>query len=225
VSKPVAQQLRLDLRSEPPKGAEDFVVSPSNLDAVRMVEAWPHWRAGCLVLVGPADCGKTHLAGVWRERVGAVEAAAQPLAALVGRPVLMEDADGGFDDERLFHLIEMAAQSGGGLLLTARRPPVEWLTRLPDLRSRLNALPVAEISAPDDTVLEALLRRFFDARHITPPADLFAYLLPRMTRSAPAAKALVARIDDEALVRGVAVSRALARQILEIDAETGELFP
>lgn len=206
-------------------GSEDFVVSRSNLDAVRMLEAWPHWRAGCLVLVGPAGCGKSHLAGVWRGRVGAVESGLAPAAGDPDSPVLWEDADRGFDDQRMFHLIERAAHPGAGLLLTARRPPMEWPCALPDLRSRLNALPVAEIGAPDDTVLEALLRRFFDARHIRPQADLFAYLLARMERSAEAAQALVARIDDEALARGVAVSRVLARQILEIDGDTGELFP
>ena len=201
------------------------MVSPANAAAVQALDAWPDWRAGCLVLVGPEACGKTHLATVWEQEAGAVRADAAPLADLRGKPVLLENADRGVADETLFHLIEMAAVHGGGLLMTARAPPVEWPSALPDLRSRLNALPVAEIGPPDDTVLEGALRRFFEARHITPAEEIYPYLLARMERSVPRAFDLVAMLDDAALERGQAVSRALARQILEIDGETPDLFP
>jgi chromosomal replication initiation ATPase DnaA len=222
---PPAKQLRLDLGRTPPLERADFVVSPANLDAVRMIDSWPDWRAGCLTLVGPEACGKTHLATVWAREVGAVAAGSAPLTELRGRPVLLENAERGVSDETLFHLIEMAHEPGGGLLMTSRLLPLAWSCDLPDLRSRLNALPVAQIAAPDDMVLEGALRRFFEARHITPAEEIYPYLLARMERSVPRAWDLVAMLDDAALERGQAVSRSLARQILEIDSETPDLFP
>ncbi|MDB5430701.1 MAG: DnaA-related protein [Caulobacter sp.] len=222
---PPPRQLRFDLGRAPPLERDDFVVSPANLEAVRMLDAWPEWRAGCLTLVGPEACGKTHLASIWAAETGAVRAGSAPLSELRGRPVLLEGAERGVDDETLFHLIEMAAEPGGGLLMTSRLLPLAWSSDLPDLRSRLNALPVAQIDAPDDRVLEGALRRFFEARHITPAEEIYPYLLARMERSVPRAWELVAMLDDAALERGQAVSRALARQILEIDGETPDLFP
>ena len=192
------------------------------------------WHAGSLALVGPEGSGKSHLARVWATDTGAAVlhglALARPNAAdltpaLVGRPVLLEDADRTKDDELLFHLINMAGEDGGALLLTARTPPSAWPASLPDLRSRLNAMTVAELPPPDDVILEGVLRKLFRERNIKPGDDLIAYLLKRIERSGPAALAIVDRLDDAAAEgEQRAVSRALARQFLEIDGETPDLF-
>ncbi len=221
------RQLRLQLNRAPGHGRDEFVVSASNAEAVRRVEAWPAWHGGALALVGPAGSGKTHLAKMWRARSGAVEigpdASLEALAGLQGRPVLMEEAGRG-DPETLFHLINMAAQPGGGLLLTSREPPGAWPATLPDLRSRLNALSVAELGPPDDDVLEGVLKKFFRERNIRPLNDVFPYLVRRMERSVPVALALVEKLDEAADAEHRPVSRALARQILEEGGETGDLF-
>ncbi len=145
----------------------DFVFSDTNREAIEALDAWPAWHGGCLALVGPEGVGKTHLALAWAAQVGAgvlQSADASPgldLTPLQGRPVLFEDADRGAPDDVLFHLINMAGAAGGGLLLTARTAPSAWPAALPDLRSRLNALPVAELPPPDDAMLEGVLRQIF----------------------------------------------------------------
>jgi chromosomal replication initiation ATPase DnaA len=226
----VTRQLRLELRRSIPLRRKDFVVSPTNAEAVRAIDGWRQWHAGALALVGPEGAGKTHLARIWAKEAGAVVVcrktlATLDLATLEGRPVLFEDAGRPAEDELLFHLINMAGTDGGALLLTARTPPAEWPAALPDLRSRLNALNVAELPAPDDIILEGVLRKLFRERNIEPGDDLIAYLMRRIERSGPAARAIVDRLD-EAAAEGEqrAVSRALARQFLEIDDETPDLF-
>ena len=138
--------------------------------------------------------------------------------------MLIDDADAWIGDDALFHLINMAGEPGGGLLLTSRTPPVEWTADLPDLRSRLNALPVAELEAPDDAILQGALQKFFRERNIRPTEDVLPYLMRRIERSIPRARDIVARLDEAADAEQRPVSRALARQILEIDDETGDLF-
>jgi len=224
------RQLRLDLRGTAPFRRDDFIVSPANAEALRAMDAWPNWHGGCLTLVGPSGSGKSHLAQSWAAQANAAilpaaDPVAEPaLARLAGRPVLVEDADRGADDELLFHLINMAGARGGGLLLTARRAPSSWPTALPDLRSRLNALPVAELLPPDDAVLSAALGKFFRERNIRPAEDLIPYLLARIERSIPRARAFVAALDETADAEQRPVSRALARRILENEAAGGELF-
>src|ERR1700752_4190989 len=106
----MARQLRLELRRQALYRREDFIISPTNSAAVQALDAWPHWHAGCLALVGPAGSGKSHLARAWARRAHAVvldAGAGKPLAVVDeqdGRPLLIENADQGAPDEPLFHL-------------------------------------------------------------------------------------------------------------------------
>jgi chromosomal replication initiation ATPase DnaA len=222
----MTRQLRLKLRRPVSYTREDFVVGPSNAQAIAALDAWPRWHGGAMVLTGPQGVGKTHLARLWAARAGAaiLDRETPQIEAAAGRPALVEDVDRGIDGEALFHLINMAAHEGGGLLLTARAAPAAWSAELPDLRSRLNALQVAEIEEPDDEVLEGVLRKFFRERSIRPPKEVFPYLLRRMERSIPYARELVKRLDEIADDEQRPISRALARQILEDDTENLDLF-
>jgi chromosomal replication initiation ATPase DnaA len=204
---------------------EGFIVSPSNVEAVAALDAWPAWPGGLLALVGPEGSGKTHLAQVWARRAGAATIARgdPDIAAFRGRPVLLEDTDRWSDDESLFHLINMAGP-GGGLLLTGRLTPRAWRTSLPDLRSRLGAMPTAQIEPPDDLVLDGVLRKFFRERNIRPPDDVMAYLVKRIERSVPSARDVVCRIDELADAERRDITRALAREVLEPEDRTLGLF-
>jgi chromosomal replication initiation ATPase DnaA len=213
----MARQLRLSLGREGLPSFDEFARGPSNADAAAAVEAWPAWRGGCLALIGPKGAGKSHLARAWAAAAQALvlDAQAPDVTAAEGRPVLLEDVDRGCPGEALFHLINLADREGGGLLVTARTRPAAWPTGLPDLRSRLNALPVVEIAPPDDEVLEGVLRKFFRDRHIRPPEAVYPYLLARISRSIPDAEEIVRRLDDAGDAGFRPVTRVLARQILE----------
>lgn len=212
-----ARQLSLRLASPPVFTRAAFVTSRANELALALIEAWPAWPGGALALVGPEGAGKTHLATLWAVKAGAAHYEAG--ASTDGRPLLVENADE-IGDEALFHLINRAP-TDGGLLLTARTRPSSWPAALPDLRSRLNALTVAEIGEPDDALLIAVLEALFREKHIRAAPDLYEFLLRRMERSVTAARALVARLDEAAAEQGRPVNRLLAREVLE---ETADLF-
>jgi chromosomal replication initiation ATPase DnaA len=223
------RQLRLDLAQPEALAGSDFVTSPTNAAARAALDAWPDWANRALVLVGPEGSGKSHLAGDWAGRAAALPVPAAGLAALdfealADRPVVVDDADLAEHGEALFHLINRAAAGGGGLLLTARTRPSQWETALPDLRSRLNALAVAELGEPDDVVLAGVLQKLFRARNIRPSDDLLPYLVKRIERSVPRARDIVARLDELADEERRAVTRALARRILDGEDDTPDLF-
>jgi len=213
----MARQLRLKLERDRLASLDEFVRGASNIDAATAVERWPDWLGGCLALVGPQGAGKSHLARAWAQAAQAlvVQAPVTDLTLSTGHPVLLEDADRGVPDEALFHLINVAARDGGGLLLTTRTRPSSWGTALPDLRSRLNALPVVEIAPPDDAVLEGVLRKFFRDRNIRAPLEIYPYLLARMNRSIPDAAEIVRRLDEAGDEGFRPITRVLAREVLE----------
>jgi chromosomal replication initiation ATPase DnaA len=218
----MVQQLRLGLQQHVAPTRAAFVEGASNAQAIAALDAWPRWPGGCLVLVGPEGVGKSHLAQAWAHAAGAALLDREgPGLDAAGGPVLLEDVDRGAPDEALFHLINVAGRDGAGLLMTARARPAAWAAALPDLRSRLNALFVAEIEPPDDVVLEGVLRKFFRERSIRPPQEVYPYLLRRMPRSIPQAQEVVRRIDEAA--EGP-ISRLLARAVLEDEDENLDLF-
>ena len=214
------RQLTFDLPPRVRLGEGDFFVAPSNERAWEMVLGAVPWPAGKLALIGPEGAGKSHLAGLWAAREGARVLAADDLDGadpVEGGAVLVEDADRLPEEreEALFHLHNRLARGGGRLLLTARTAPGRWDIALPDLQSRIEATAAARIDPPDEMLLTALLAKLFADRQLAPARDVIPYLVPRMERSHAAACALVEALDRAALRERRAITRALARQVMD----------
>jgi chromosomal replication initiation ATPase DnaA len=221
----VNNQLRLNLSRPAAYRPDAFVTSRANAEAVALVmDGWRKWPGGAVALVGPEGSGKTHLARLWLVR-SAGAALSSPLGDTqdLTSPVLVENVDQMEDQEGLFHLLNHAT-AGGTVLLTARTRPSAWPAALPDLRSRFNALPVAELGEPDDEILRGVLENLFAQHNIRPAPDLIPYLLPRMERSATAARRIVEILDDAAAGERREVNRSLAVQRLEVDSVTDDPF-
>lgn len=217
----MSEQLTFDLPHLSATGAEDYMVSVANQAACDVVEAWPAWPAPALVLCGPAGSGKSHLAAIWAGRSGARRLAARELTAdrvagLIDASALaVEDIDRGLGDEQaLFHLLNQARDGRITLLVTLRTEPGALEIALPDLRSRLRALPVVQIGAPDDALLQALLVKLFADRQLRVDPKVVAYLAVHMERSADAAVKTVAEIDRIAMATHRKATPALAGQAL-----------
>ena len=200
---------------------EDFFPGIGNEAALAFIERWPDWPSRTLALVGPEGAGKSHLAAMWARAAGgriisghAIDVVAVPTALATG-VLVVEDADRELRDQAaLFHLLNLAAEQHAYVLFTARNVPAAWNIDLPDLASRLRALPVIFLAPPDDALLAALLVKLFADRQIAVDDILISYLLSHIERSFAAAQAAVAELDDAALRLKRPVSRTLAAQIL-----------
>lgn len=215
-------QLTLALSHPASLAREDFMVGPCNAAALDAIERWPDWPGRTLALVGPRGSGKSHLAAIWAARAGARMIAASALdeaaapAALASGAVLVEDAAASAVNERaLFHLLNIAREEQGSVLLTAESAPATWTLRLADLASRLRAVPVVTIGPPDDALFRTVLVKLFADRQLTVDEALLVYLERRVERSIVAAQAVVAALDREGLRQQRPVTRALAAELLD----------
>jgi chromosomal replication initiation ATPase DnaA len=212
-------QLVFDLPQRPALGAQDFLVSASNQAAAAMIDHWPHWSDHAVLVLAPARAGKTHLANVWRLKSGAAALIGARLSeadvARAGRAILVEDLHAGIGSERaLFHLLNLARESGGSMLLTSRLAPGALSVALPDLRSRLRALPLVEIAPPDPALLRAVLVKHFADRQLSVEPHVVAHLVLHMEQSMAAAAAIVAELDRAAMATHRRITRSLAGEIL-----------
>lgn len=222
-----AEQLILDLPHRPALGAEDFLVSDCNLGAVRLIDSWPDWQENAKLLIGPAASGKTHLARVWQALSGAELLSPDGLdmraldAMGAGTALIVEDVDrAGYDEKALFHLLNVAREKRVFVLLTARDAPNRFDCSLPDLRSRLNALPAVRIGAPDDALLKTVMLKHFADRQLAIDPKSLDFLALHIDRSLAAAALAVAAVDRAALGSGRKISRQLVAEALGTTAST-----
>lgn len=199
---------------------EDFLPGPSNATALTLIERWPDWPDRIIALMGPEGSGKSHLAAIWAEAVGARILSAKLLsttnipAALATGALVIEDLDVATLDERaLFHLINLAREEDAYVLLTARQLVSGLPATIRDLASRLRALPAVTLTPPDDAMLRSLLVKLAADRQLALDEPLVNYLVNHIERSFAAAHVAVQKLDDEAMRQHRPVTRALAAEL------------
>lgn len=217
----IREQLVLDLPHRAALGADDFLVSDCNRMAVELIDSWPGWNAPAQLLAGPPASGKTHLVRVWQARseaaalLGAESEFEAVEAAPHGSAFVLEDADQiEFAEKSLFHLLNLIKEGGHFLLITARQPPRRWGIELPDLLSRLNALPLIDIGSPDGPLLKTVMLKHFADRQLNIEPKVLDYLALHVDRSLEAAARAVEAVDQAALGSGRKISRQLAAEAL-----------
>ena len=217
-------QLALSLSFRPAMGSEDFLVASSNEAAVAMLDLWPDWPTPALLIVGPRGAGKSHLAEVFRMRAGGTNIQASELSVdhvpslLATGACVVEDlpGEGGTELETaLFHLLNLARESRGYVLLTASSYPSQWNVGLKDLATRLSAASTVALGTPSDTLLRGLLVKLFSDRQILVDDSVVGYLVRNMERSGDAARLIVEEIDRRSLEAKAPVTRPFAAKVLK----------
>ncbi|MGI4731704.1 MAG: HdaA/DnaA family protein [Janthinobacterium lividum] len=199
-------QLPLPLVWPADPGDDAFVVTPSNEQAVRLLADPAVWPVRAALLVGPRKSGRSLLARIFASRTGGQ---------------VIDDAQRATEAD-LFHAWNRAQGERTPILLVADAAPPVWAVRLPDLRSRLGAGPVAVIGEPDDALVRALLARQFLRRGLDARPDLVDWLAGRIERTHLTVLRVVDALEEEAGGSRRRLTIPLARQTL---AATSMIVP
>lgn len=214
------RQLPLDLGHQPGYSRDELIVTPSNAAAVALIDQWPEWPAGFMIMAGPHGSGKSHLASIWADKSEAlivdsmIEGEIENAARANSNVLIDGIGDQHLDEKALFHLINATREASRQLLITSRRWPSQWPVTLPDLMSRIKSAPMVEISEPDDDLLSGVITKLFADRQIAVDNLIVRFLVSRIERSLATAQNIVARIDRAALEQRVRVTRQLASSVL-----------
>jgi chromosomal replication initiation ATPase DnaA len=181
-------------------GADDgaLIVGTSNADAVRYLRHVATWPVRTAVLVGPRGSGRSLIGRLFARDTG-------------GRVI---DGHDSVSEEEIFHAWNAAQAGGPPLLIIADAPPSAWQIALPDLASRLAAVPVLTIGEPDDCLARDLIEALFARRGIALAPEVASYIVPRMERSYAMIHRIVAALDAASLEQGRRVGVRLTRETL-----------
>lgn len=176
-------QIPLNLRPAKRQSFANFHVTPGNQAAVSMLRARERWPSAAVLILGPAGSGKTHLGQAWQ---------------LKSDGVFMDDAHA-IDETATFDKINQAlAGQISGLVLASALPPTDWGVQMPDLKSRLNAMPTLTLAEHDEASLEPILRELFEQAGRVVAQDVVTFVLQQCERSVDALRDLVLELDVEA---------------------------
>ena len=201
-------QIAMDLGLPPSYHSDDFVVSSSNRLAYDYVVRWPQWDSPFLWIYGPPACGKTHLLHILAEKArvpvhSQLDTSISSLELFGSNNLLiLDDIRIQKAEETLFHAINFAKEKGYSILFSHRQPPARLELMLPDLASRLRAIPTAAITDPDDVVLQAVMVKQLADRQLSVPPEVVQFILKRIDRSCLAVFEIVERMDRASLEQG-----------------------
>lgn len=175
-----------------------LIVGTSNADAVRYLRHVSTWPVRTAVLTGPRGSGRSLMGRLFARETG-------------GRVI---DGHDSVSEEEVFHAWNAAQTSGKPLLIIADAPPADWHVALPDLASRLRAVPVLTIGEPDDCLARDLIDALFAQRGVALAPGVASYIVPRMERSYAMIHRIVAALDAASLEKGGGISIRLTRETL-----------
>lgn len=204
--------------------AADYVRGEANAAACDAVERWPDWPYSLLLMYGVAGSGKTHLAHVFAARANAAFIPPQRVGMATADQILtghhawvLDDVEAVTDESALAQLINHVRARGDYLLLTARVPVPLQHWRLPDLTSRLRALPAIGLDTPDDCLMGAVIAKLAADLQLRIPPEVVGYLMTHLERSYDAISAAVSALDAASLAMRKPVTVALARGVISLN--------
>lgn len=196
------QQLVLDLSLPAAnRSPDDLVLGNCNFSLYQWLQRWPDWPMSVMALYGPAGSGKSHFARLWQQKAQAQFWTIQQFEEQSWNDFLFDGETVCFclegiplREKNFLHFFNALQQRKGFLLLIDRLPPAHWNIQLPDLKSRLNALPALGIEQPDEEFMYTFLTKLLSDHQLKLSKEIIDFTIPRLPRSFEAIQFFVSQV-------------------------------
>ena len=182
-------QLILDFDYDQNFKDQDFYVSKSNEFAFKLLNSWPKWEKNFVNLIGERFSGKTHLVNIFLYKFKGIKIEANEInneflkKIKVFENIIIENFNDKIDENLLFTLLNIVDQDNKYLILSSKKPIVDYSFKLNDLNSRSKNFLLCNIEKPEDDLMFALILKNLSDRQISIDKKLVDYINKRIDRS------------------------------------------
>jgi len=182
-------QLILDFDYDQNFKDQDFYVSKSNEFAFKLLNSWPKWEKNFINLIGERFSGKTHLVNIFLQKFKGIKIEANEInneflkKIKVFENIIIENFNDKIDENLLFTLLNIVDQDNKYLILSSKKPIVDYSFKLNDLNSRSKNFLLCNIEKPEDDLMFALILKNLSDRQISIDKKLVDYIIKRIDRS------------------------------------------
>ena len=200
---------------------QDFYVSKSNKYSFKLLNNWPRWEKNFVNLIGEKFSGKTHLINIFLKKFNGIKIEANNISnqflneIKIYENIVIENLDEKLDENLFFTLLNIIDQDNKYLIVTTKKPIVEFLYKLDDLNSRSKNFLLSTIEKPEDDLMFALILKNLSDRQISIDKKLIDFIIKRIDRSYGKIFDFIYKIDKISLKKKKSIDFKIINEALE----------
>ena len=199
---------------------DDFYVSNSNYFAFKLIETWPKWEKNIVNICGEKYSGKSHLAEIFKQKYKALKFTENQLndklfkSLKLHQNLILENFKNNIDEKLIYSLFNLVDQDNKYLIINSNIPLTKMSFKLSDLSSRSKNCILAEIKAPDDDLIFALILKNFSDMQIKIEKRLIDYIVKRIDRSYRKISNFIYKVDEISLKKKKSININIIKNLL-----------
>ena len=199
---------------------QDFYVSKSNEYSFKLLNSWPKWEKNFINLIGEKFSGKTHLINIFLKKfkgikINGSEISNQSFKEIKAyENIVIEDLDEKINENLFFTLLNIIDQDNKYIVITTKKPLVDFVFKLDDLNSRSKNFLLSRIEKPEDDLMFALILKNLSDRQIFIDRKLIDFIIKRIDRSYGKIFDFIYKIDEISLKRKKAIDFKIIKEAL-----------
>ena len=199
---------------------QDFYVSKSNQFSFKLLNSWPKWEKNFVNLIGEKFSGKTHLVNIFLQKFKGIKIKSNRInnetfkEIKVYENIIIEDIKKKLDENLLFTLLNIIEQDNKYLIITSKKPIVNFSFELDDLNSRAKNFLLSNIEKPEDDLMFALILKNLSDRQISIDKKLIDFIIKRIDRSYGKIFEFIYKIDEISLKRKKPIDFKIIKEAL-----------
>ena len=199
---------------------QDFYVSKSNEYSFKLLCSWPKWQKNFINLIGEKFSGKTHLINIFLQKFKGIKLDVNEInneslkKIKIYENIVIENLSEEIDENLFFTLLNIIDQDNKYLIITTKKPIVDFLFKLKDLNSRSKNFLLSKIEKPEDDLMFALILKNLSDRQISIDKKLIDFIIKRIDRSYGKIFDFIYKIDEVSLKRKKPIDFKIIKEAL-----------